>query len=146
MINELGLLSQFIVSTLQADPTLQQLISGRVYRNIAPANAGTPYIIFSLVPTTSDITAIGGRKRIATKPLYLIKGVSVGPDDTIADNIADALDNAIVGAQDLVGASGLIVQGCYREMPIDYAQEDDGFTFWYRGGHYRFFVDKTTPG
>ncbi len=146
MINELGLTAQFITKTLTEDPTLQKLIEGRVFRNIAPPNAGTPYIIFSLVPTPSDIVAIGGRKRIATKPLYLINAVAEGPDDTIADAIADALDNAINGAQDLVGATGLIVQGCYRIMPIDYAKEDDGFTYWYRGGHYQFFVDKTTPG
>lgn len=141
-MNELGLTAKFIRQTLLADPVVTSLVQTRIHRNRAPKGSGLPYIVFTLV-ISRDKNAIGAKNRLFTRPLYTIKAVTEGEDDTTGDAIATAIDDALTGKSDFIGADGLIKLGVFREEPFDFAEEQEGVQYNHIGGQYRIFVQRT---
>lgn len=139
--NELGKTSAFLVSKLTNDATVASLVGTRIHRNRRPPDGPLPCIVFSLIGSP-DVQAIGARQRLFTRPLYLIKAITEGTDDTVGDAIATAIDNALVGQSDFVGSDGLVKLGVYRTEPIEYVEEVDGVQYNHIGGQYRIFVHR----
>ena len=138
-MNELGLTAQFITTLLTADEEITALVADRIYRNHRPPNGGLPCIVFSLV-SSIDKQAIGARQRLFTRPLYTIKAITEGTDDTVGDAIATRVDEVISGQSDFVGVGGLVKLGVYRTEAIEFVEPKDGKQYNHIGGQYRFFV------
>lgn len=141
-MNELNLTAQYIYNTLLNNQKVYDLVQERIFRNAAPPDAGTPCIIFNF-DSGLDVNAIGHDQRLFTRPIFLIKAVTVDTDTVPVGDISDAIDEALVGKSDLLGASGLVVQGVYRESPVDFWEDSAGLRYNYMGGYYRLFVHKT---
>lgn len=140
-MNELGLTSQFITELLLNDTTLNGLVGERVYRNVRPPNGLLPCIVFQLI-ASPDVQAIGCRQRLFTRPVYLVKALTEGTDDTVGDAIATAIDNALVGQSDFVGTGGLVKLGVYRLEPVEYVEQVEDVQYNHVGGQYRIFVHR----
>jgi hypothetical protein len=138
-MNELGLTATFLRDLLTNDATVFALVGDRIHRNRVPPNSGLPCIVFSLIGSV-DKNAIGADQRLFTRPLYLVKAVTEGTDDTMGDAIATAIDNALMGKSDFTGSGGLVKLGCFREELVEYPEEVNGVQYNHIGGRYRLFV------
>jgi hypothetical protein len=142
--NELYQLGVFINQTLQASSGLTALVGTRVYPEFAPQNAVYPMVIYGLI-SSPDRNAVGADRRMFTEPLMIVRGVVSSPSSwVVASQIADAIDSALVGANNLSVLSPAIhIHGCFREMAVRYSevpQGTSGTRFQHVGGRYRFFV------
>ncbi len=140
-VNELGATFGYIYDLLANDSAIIALVSDRIFRDIAPPTATLPYITFSLI-SSPDRNAIGARRRLFTRPLLLVKGMTEGTDERPADLIASAIDNALMGQNDLAPSDGIAKLGVFREQPIAYVEEEQGVQYRHVGGNYRIFVHK----
>lgn len=143
MANELYQLGVFIRDTLAASSGVTALVSTRIYPEFAPQGATYPLVIYGLI-SSPDRNAIGADRRMFTEPLMIVRGVVLDPSSwVVASQIGDAIDNALVGANNNSNPSpNLHVQGCFREMPVRYTevpQGTSGTRYQHVGGRYRFF-------
>lgn len=115
------------------------IMTGGIYRGIAPAEAVTPYITIRIVPRDD---------------LQIVNGIRVWSDlscDVVGVGTAlqwDALDRAAALFDPLLQAkSGTTASGrafsCVRIHPIFFDEEDEGVTFVYVGGSYRITARAT---
>ena len=140
LTHETGKVATFLRGILIADAAIISLgLQAKVWRNLAPPGSDCPYIILRL-QSARDKNALGARNRLFSRVLYQIMAVTEGTDDTVGDAIAVAVDKAVVGRNDLVGADGVWKLGVFREEPLEYAEDADGTRYNYIGGLYRVFV------
>jgi hypothetical protein len=140
-VNEVKYAADFVYDKLAAHSDVIALVQDRIFRDIAPPTANLPYITFTLISSV-DKNAIGARKRLFTRPLFLVKAVTEGTDERPADLIASAIDDALMGQNDLVGTDGVVKLGVYREACVSYVEEEQGVLYRHNGGNYRLFVHK----
>lgn len=140
-VNEAKYAADFIYDLLAAHQGIIDTVSDRIFRLIAPPNAILPYVTFTFISSV-DKNAIGARKRLFTRPIYLVKAVTEGTDERPGDLIATHIDNALMGQNDLVGTDGVVKLGVFREGIVEYVEEEQGIQYRHIGGNYRVFVHK----
>lgn len=139
-LHEMKQARTFLRGKIAAHATIISLgLADKIWRDLAPPGSDCPYIIMTLQAAT-DKNAIGARNRLFTRPLFSIKGVTQGTDDTVGYQIADAIEDALRGQSDFVGADGVVKLGVFREEPLDYPEYEDGIRYNHIGGLYRVFV------
>lgn len=141
-MNETRAAQAWINARLGAAAAVTALVSTRIYDSLAPQGAALPYIIASY-QSGQVTTTVGGQSRIVAQPVFLIKGVAEGGSFVTADQIAAALDDALLGAAGTtVTLDGVAyrVDSAVQVVPIRYVELLDGRRINHSGGLYRLFV------
>lgn len=127
MANEIAVAENYVYDKLSS------LLSGRVYRAVAPATATYPLIVFGVQSPGADVIVVGGNRVWATP---LIRVVAIGKTRSLQSlaSTADAIDTA------LHNTSGGDVVWCIRESPFTQDLIEDGVHYTYLGGFYRVRV------
>ena len=133
---------RFIVSRLTADATLTSLVGTKVFVNRVPPNTVQPWVLATFL-SSPDRNALGPGIRILTRPLYLIRAVTVDTNTNVGDQIADRIDEVLMGASGSVVSQGIFVGKVQREEPVYYNDPPTaaGIIHTNIGGRYRFFVE-----
>lgn len=141
-LHELRGVDSFIYSRLTGDAALFAIIGTKVYTRPAPQGTTVPYVIATFL-SSPDRTALGPGIRIMTRPLYLVRCVTTDPNTLVANQIADRIDAALMGADGSVAAEGIFIGKVQREEPVRYEETtpDSAIIFQHTGGRYRFFVE-----
>jgi hypothetical protein len=133
----------FLRGLIAAHPDIITMgLQDKIYRELAPPGTDCPYIVMSF-QSGRDRRALGTRALIFTRPLFLIRGVTEGTDDTLGNDIADAIEDALDGSSDLLAVDGVAKLTVGREEPIEFVEEEDGTRYNHIGGLYRVFVHYT---
>lgn len=122
----------WLYSTLTGDATLQALVGTRVYRDVAPAAASYPLVVFSLQAGT-DLMVVGAT-RVWSNLVCVVRAVGLAQTYATLQQIASRIDELLHAA---VGTDVLM---CVREVPIDYTETDYGESYAHVGGQYRLLV------
>jgi hypothetical protein len=119
--------------------TINPLASGRVYRDIAPDQAQTPYVVVGLM-SARDIAGAAGI-RLWQDGLYMVK--VVGPrsqwDAMVA--LADAIDAALQLATG--NTADATIMRAVREMSIAYSEVVGADVWSHLGAQWRVYSRKT---
>jgi hypothetical protein len=136
-MNELARIEKWLYSYLSSDATLSAAVGSRFYGPKAKTGTAFPYITWNW-QGASDVNG-NAAARLMTKPLYQIKVVSKGLNDSVAA-IADRLDELLMTSSELT--TGGINLSVRREQPISYieAGPDPETNFHHLGGIYRFYA------
>jgi hypothetical protein len=140
-MNELSGVGEFIYSKLAADSAFVALVGTKVYPDVAPQGTAHPFVIHQFL-SAQDRGGVGERTRIFTRPVFLIKAVTLAGNYAQADQIADRIDEVFLGQKGTAESGQLIIQGCHRIQPIRYSEIISGVRYNHCGGQYRFFVHK----
>lgn len=133
-MNELSRAKRFIHEALLGDPDLASLVGERVCADVAPQGTAWPVVIFAAL-SGPDINGSGG-VRVMTRPLFLVRGVTEGGGQTLAEQIADRIDIALQAASGRAG-DGAYVAGVLREDTFEMVEEAAGKILRHLGGRYR---------
>ena len=90
-----------IVARLLANGTLAALVSTRVYAQVAPSTAGTPYVVWQRT-SVLRVDSHDGASGLATQMLQI---TSIDEDYIDALAVADAVRGAIDGADGTIGTT-----------------------------------------
>lgn len=135
-MSELLAADTFVYGRLTAAPAL---LGGRVYAAEAPQGATLPYVVFSLMGGSDDLTELGAN-RVWANVLYLVKAVGQGPSYAALEPTVDAIDARLHRAAGPVGSTAY-VDACVREQPFRLAETSDaGLPYRHAGGLYRLRV------
>lgn len=142
-MHELRGIDSFIYSKLSADAQLAALVGTKIYTRPAPQGTVPPYIIATFL-ASPDRNALGPGTRILTRPLYLIRCITTDPNTNVADQIADRIDDVLVGASGSVPSQNIFIGIVVREEPVRYEETTPGSAtvFQHTGGRYRFFTER----
>lgn len=139
-VAEIVAAEQWIYAQLTADTPLMALMTGGVWRNLAPANTPPPYCIFQK-QSGRDVSTVAGI-RIMDNLLYTVK--CVGLKTTYVATLAAAA--AYVDA-DLHRKSGTVtgasIFACTRQEPFSLDELVAGIEYTHLGGTYRLFVQSS---
>jgi len=116
--------------------TVQSLVAGRVYSEVAPQSATYPLIVFQFV-TAVDLVGVGPG-RIYSSAIYRVQVIAQTPSLTSLTALADQLDNALHAASG--AAAGGHVLACMRERPYSRAEDVNGLMYRRSGGEYRLIL------
>lgn len=136
--DELVRIDQWIVATLTNDATVNGIISGRCYGDLAPQGSIYPFVRFAHM-ASRDVQGHAAN-RIMVDATYMVAGVHqaesyLGAVKTLTDAIDAALD---LGSGSADGAS---IFSCTRVRPFRLAEIDSGaFQVRHAGGIYRILV------
>jgi hypothetical protein len=97
-MNELARIEKWLYSYLSSDATLSAAVGSRFYGPKAKTGTAFPYITWNW-QGASDVNG-NAAARLMTKPLYQIKVVSKGLNDSVAA-IADRLDELLMTSSEL---------------------------------------------
>lgn len=153
--HELNGVDQFLWQTLSANAALLALLAVQpapapnvapplgIYAELAPEGAVPPFLIFQML-SSPDRNCVGNDSRMFTRPLYLIKSLTLGSSLVPAEQIAKQIDISMLGARGNVTGENIGVLGTFREEPIRYTEVDEGVRWIHCGGRYRMFVSALT--
>jgi len=111
-----------------------------IYYQIAPADAGFPYVIFQKQAGTPTYTFKAGHAAIDTE-VWLIKGVATTPGDPSdqADTISSRLDALLTdGTVTISGATQMYLR---RESDVDYSEVNEGQEYKHSGALFRLLYE-----
>jgi hypothetical protein len=135
-MNELARIEKWLYQYLSGDSTLSTMVGGRFYGPKAKSGTLFPYVQWNW-QGASDVNG-NAAARLMTKPLYQIKVVSQGLNDSVAA-AADRLDSLLTAAKE-VTTNGIDIS-VVREQPMSYIEEgaDPETQFHHLGGLYRIY-------
>lgn len=143
MTSEAMLAYGWIYSTLNADPTIQSLATGGIWRGEAPDNTAMPYIIvLHNTGQSRDGTVFGGG-RAFTDMTFQVFGVGPAKLTNTVSSIASRIDTLITTAQPVNVANGTIIAS-FRAMPLEADPLINGEVQTNIGGEYRIFAKSTS--
>lgn len=135
-MSELVAADTFIYARLTAAPAL--LVS-RVYAAEAPQGAPLPYVIYSLMGGSDDLTEVGAH-RVWSNVLYLVKVVGQGTSYSALDATVNEIDTRLHRSSGPVSTTAY-VDACVREQPFRLAETtSSGVSYRHQGALYRLWV------
>jgi hypothetical protein len=120
--------------------TINPLASNRVYRDIAPDQPTTPYVIVGLM-SGRDVAGAAGI-RLWQDGLYLVKVVGKRSDWTAMVALADAIDSALQLATGNTADATII--RAVREESIAYSEVVGADVWSHLGAIWRVYTKKTS--
>lgn len=142
-MHEIGLVLQWLTSTLLADTTLASLAPGGVWRAMAPTTVSSSPFVTLNFQAGSDITTINGY-RIWSSQLYQVR--ASGPAKNTANIVqaASRLDTVLGGiiGHHLTSITDGIIYSCIRESPLMLDELVNGEQWSNVGGLYRLQVQQ----
>lgn len=134
----------WIYSLLAANNDLMEKLgapaTGRnfsIYLDLAPDGATAPYIVYQFIPGMQDDTTQGGRYTVMIQPLYLVKVVVEGVDNSLAGEISGLIYDTLHGASATWEGYPM---NCIRTEPFAMPFVDKSKQFRQSGGYYRVLV------
>jgi len=134
-VSSTGAIDSAVIAVLTNDTTLSGLAPGGVYRDIAPQDVASPFVIVSQM-AHEDTYGIGSRRQAYETITYVIKGVANGTSGTTVQTIADRIHALLQGVTlSVTGYNALL---CERTERIAYVEVDDQSDrrWQHRGGMY----------
>ena len=135
--NETALVDSWISATLLASTDVTDIVSTRVYLDVAPETAAFPFIIYQL-QDSSDVRGVG-TFRVMSDTLYVVKGVAAVASFALLGDLAEAIDAALNTITPEAVTGGTII-GSVRENPFRLTEKDGGQEFRHLGGIYRIYA------
>lgn len=134
-----------LTDTLKANSAVAALVGTRVYEGAAPQNAVFPYIVFGMQSAGNDRNQPGGDGRMMSRALWLVKVITQGSPSSgssVADNINDAVDAALVGSTDVVtiNAATYTILSICRTGHFRMIEPAETVRYHHVGGLYRIQV------
>ena len=138
--DELSVIEVWIVETLNADPTVAQLVGGRIFDTPPPEGTQYPYIIYNM-SSVNDVRGVG-TQRIMSDTIYIVKAVASTEQTRRLAELAGAMDAALTLTQP--AAVGLIgtVHSSVRERPVKFNEYTGGNRYSHRGGEYAIVAQR----
>jgi len=135
-------IDQWIYSTLSSNATLNTLVGGRIYGDMAPQGATFPLILFSFLGGADKVLTFRSR---FTNAIYLIRAVGRGSSFNSVEEVADGIDTLLSQIPD----NGIVVRdiriaSCTREQPHQRKDMESGVPTVYLGGFYRIRYQPST--
>jgi hypothetical protein len=122
---------------LADDATLKDLVSARIYFQVAPQGATYPLVTFHRQFGAPRWTAKGGPVQ---SDLYAVKGIAVGSGSAeTVEEIAEAIDGALNDTALAVTGRDVLLKPL-RESDIDYSEVDGDKLYRHRGALYRLMT------
>lgn len=137
-MNELSRVKRFIHATLVDYPPVSTLVGDRIFADLQPQPATWPAVVFGIL--SSPDTSANGGTRVLTRPLVLVRGVTEGHGQEMAEQIADAIDDALQAASGHAVGAGAYIAGILREDAFDMVEESEGKVYRHLGGRYRVSI------
>lgn len=128
---------KWIYGRLVGDSTLNGLVSGRIYRDLAPQDSTVPSVVFSAMSAV-DLNANGGMY-VGDNELWLVKAIDQGESPyslkAIADRVYAALHRQTGVADDMT------VTACIRESTLPQAPEvENGVRYAFVNQLFRIWI------
>lgn len=144
MANPIRGVRTYIRSKLVANATLNTLVGGRIYTGRAPQGTTSPYVVASLL-SSPDRNVMGNVGPVLMTPLYFIRGITETQSLTVLDQIADLIDQTLIGSSGTIAADGIYISGVKRENGRDQETPipNTSIIVMQLGGEYRFYVEFT---
>ncbi len=124
---------------LAGDTTLVSLLGSpatgygkSIYYQVAPSNAGFPYLIFS---KQSGVPSYALKQKAYDDDIWLIKAIDRSDTADTADAIASRLDALLTDST--LSISGRTQLYLRRESDVDYAEIADGVVYRHAGSNFR---------
>jgi hypothetical protein len=142
-MTELATAADFFIAKFTADIApkgesgyLADLVGSRIYEDVASGGTDFPCIVFAFHAGT-DVVAEGGRERLLTNGIYLIRGIAPGYGyvQSGVDAVASRIDAVLQATND-----GNVCF-CERTGPFEQSYTIDGVTYYERGGFYRLRIN-----
>ena len=127
---------KWLSSMLSSDTQLLAAAPGGVWRDLAPPDTATPYMIVSLQAGQDVLTA--NAFRLFVYGVYQIKAVGPGNNYSGIVTAASRVD-ALLGRTSGTTTNGIIL-ACYRETPLAVSEIVDGELWNNLGGFYRIAI------
>lgn len=148
-INENGRTFALLVARLKLNTKIITYGGARVFVHVIPdLSSDIPCVLITL-NSSVDTGAIGGTGsvgRLLTRPVLVIRGVADLGQPDAADLLADGIEEALDGFNELTGANGVVLQGIVRDEAVVGVETSNGISYYHNGGIYRAFVHQTpTP-
>lgn len=127
-----------LIAKLANDATLTGLAPGGIYRDTAPQNARTPFVIVTQMAHEDDY---GLGAQLFEQVRYLVKAVDFATSSTGAQAAADRIQALLqVASMTVTGYRSLLIQ---REERIAYVEVDEtpDRRYQHRGGIYLVVVE-----
>jgi hypothetical protein len=144
-MNEPRAARQWLDARLRALPALTAIVGDRIFASRAKKGTLFPLVIYN-VQAGGNTSAAGGRGRILSEPLILVKAVTNEESYAQAGNIADIIDGTLTAddADGQVTFNGVTyrVTVALQESPLEMDEHDGDATYRHCGGVYRFVVYK----
>jgi len=132
---------------LAGDTTLTTLLgtpapgySQSIYYQLAPQEAGFPFIVFQKQSGTPVLTFKQGHAALDSD-LWLVKGVDRSTTADAAEAISDRIDTLLADA--VLSISGAVNPYLQRESDIDYSELNEGTEFKHSGALFRLASSRT---
>jgi len=130
---------EWIRATLKADGVLLGLVGDRVYSDLAPEGAASPWIIISVM-AAPDLNTLCGHRVLATV-ICQVKAIAAGRGMAGPQAVADRMDHLLTRANGATAEAAVL--SCIREQAIHYSESDGGTLYRHLGGQYRLLVQET---
>lgn len=137
-MNEISRVKRFIHAALVDSLPVTALVGERIFADVQPQPAEWPAVVFGVL-SSPDTTANGGT-RVVTRPLVLVRAITEGHGQEMAEQLADAIDDALQAAVGQVAGYGAYVAGVVREDAFDMVEESEGKIYRHLGGRYRVAI------
>lgn len=111
----------------------------RMYVDLAPQGAPFPYILATCTDPGRDVVVVGAI-RIATNPLYVVRGIAQGQQYSAAlQQIADRVDVLLHRQSGAITGGGYMIAS-YRISPFRLPENNNGVQYRHLGGQYQTLV------
>lgn len=140
-MNEVRAAETVIYQRLTATAAVTAICGTRLYAGIVPQGSAYPLVLWSY-NSGLDRMAVGASVRLLSRPLFVVRAVSKSGSWVIADQLASAVDAALVGYGASVTIDGTVyrVDCAGREQPVRTVEVDGDTEYRYSGGMYRWIV------
>lgn len=133
-------IDSWLTSVLTGDATIVAAVGTRVYAEIAPTGAATPYIVFRMISTDDVGTSSANRIMVTEQRLVeaITEGQSFSPLKAIAERIDALLHRKPNSASQTIGTfAGVSILSSDRLRISRLAESEDGRHYRRLGGIYR---------
>lgn len=132
---EAALVGKWIDTTLKAYTTLTNIVSTRIYEDMAPAGTPFIYVIYNVQDSPRVVRGVG-LAEVMVDTIYTVKAIAQCTSyDTLAPT-ASAIRGALVTAETQAPTGGLIFT-CSYERQVAYAEGRGAEQTRHLGGEFR---------
>ena len=135
---------------MTGDSTLRNLVGAApvgynannkaIYSDVAPAESGTPFVVFFQTSSVPMGDTFGPRGAEVENDLWTIKAVSRDGSADEAEAVQARLDALLTDPTGGLAISGVLAAStvyCRRESDVNYSEVQDGVTYFHRGCVFR---------
>jgi len=138
--HELSGVDLFLETHLLASASLLALLGGPfVFAELAPESQPPPFVTYQML-SAPDVNAIGADARLFVRVLYLVKAITAGNSVVPGEQMAAAVDAALLGQTGPVPTANILVGPLFREEMVRYTEVLEGVRWNHVGGRWRSMV------